>query len=369
MLTDDHPGNTTQSLGLARALGWPYEVKELHFTPLIYLHDGLFGAFGATLIGLDKTHSALPAPPWPDLVIATGWRTEHVARWIQKQSRGHTRLVQLGRKGGRVADLFDLVVSCTYFRLPPHPRRIETTAPLTQITPEQLAQAAECWQGLFDHASHPRIALLVGGTSSLHYLDAETAQHIGEQVRAFAEAAGGSVFATTSPRTGQEAAEALKRGLGDSAYIHLWQPGQRDNPYLAYLALADVIVVTGESESMLAEAAATGKPVYIYSLPKRQPGWWVQVKEWVVARSQVQRFNARGTVRPQQGLEYLCARLVAWGIILPQPDLHVLHETLVGRGIAHFFGEPLDTTNRPVLRESDEVARRVRVLMGMTEKS
>jgi len=28
VLTDDHPGNTTQSLGLARALGWPYEVRH-----------------------------------------------------------------------------------------------------------------------------------------------------------------------------------------------------------------------------------------------------------------------------------------------------------------------------------------------------
>ena len=368
VLTDDHPGNTTQSMGLVKALGWPYEVKELHFTPLVHLHDGLFGAFGATRIGLNRTHSASLAPPWPDLVITTGWRTEHVARWIHKQSRGHTRLVQLGRKGGRVAALFDLVVSCTYFRLPPHPRRIETTAPLTQVTPEQLAQAAERWQGLFDNAPHPRIALLVGGTSSLHRLDAETARRIGEEVSAFAQAAGGSVFATTSRRTGQEAAEALRRGLGESSYVHLWQPGQQDNPYLAYLALADVLVVTGESESMLAEAAATGKPIYIYPLPKRQPGLWIRLKEWVVARSQLERLNACGTVRLQQGLAYLCARLVERGIILPQQDLQVLHQTLVCRGSARFFGEPLDTANRPVLREIDEVVRRVRALMGMSEE-
>jgi mitochondrial fission protein ELM1 len=302
-------------------------------------------------------------------VITTGWRTEHVARWIKKQNQEHTRLVQMGRKGGRVADRFDLVVSCTYFRLPPHSRRIEITAPLTQVTAEQLAQAAERWHGLFENAPHPRIALLVGGTSSLHRLDAETARRMGEEVNAFAQAARGSVFATTSRRTGREAAEALKRGLGTSSYVHVWQPGQQDNPYLAYLAVADVIIVTGESESMLAEAAATGKPVYIYPLPKRQPSLWVRLKEWVVARSQIQRLNARGTVRPQQGLEYLCARLVERGIILPQQDLHVLHQTLVGQGIAHFFGEPLDTANRPVLREVDEVVRRVRALNGDSTKS
>lgn len=368
LLTDDHPGNTTQSVGLAQALGWPYERKELHFTPLIHLHDVLFGAFGATQLGLNKVRSTSLAPPWPDLVISTGWRTEHIARWIQKQSQGRSRLVQLGRKGGRVAALFDLVVSCAYFRLPPHPRRIETIAPITQVSPEQLAQAVEHWRGLFENTSHPRIALLVGGTSSFYRLDEKLARRLGEQVRAFAQASGGVVFATTSRRTGPKATEALKRGLGESCYLHQWQPGQKDNPYLAYLALADVLVVTGESESMLAEAAATGKPLYIYPLPKRQLSWWTQVKEWIVTRAQIQKFNQRGTVRPQQGLEYLCARLVERGIILPQPDLSVLHQTLVQRGIAHFFGEALDTRDRPVLREVDEVAHQVRVLMGMSEE-
>jgi hypothetical protein len=236
------------------------------------------------------------------------------------------------------------------------------------VTAEQLARAAERWQGVFDTAAHPRIALLVGGNSSLHRFDVETARCLGEQVRTFAQTVGGSVFATTSRRTGQEAAEALRQQLGESSYMHLWRPGQRDNPYLAYLALADVIVVTGESESMLAEAASTGKPVYIYPLPKRPLSPWVQLKEWVVAYSRRERLNARGTVRPQKWLEYLCARLVERGLILPQQDLYVLHETLVRRGIARFFGEALDTANRPVVREIAEVVRRVRVLMGVSEE-
>jgi mitochondrial fission protein ELM1 len=203
----------------------------------------------------------------------------------------------------------------------------------------------------------------------LHSFDAETARRLGEQVRAFAQTVGGSIFATTSRRTGQGAAEALEKALGASSYVHLWRPGQQDNPYLAYLALADAIIVTGESESMVAEAAATGKPVYIYPLPKRRLGLWVRFKELVVARSQLQRLNARGTVQPQRGLEYLCARLVERGIILPQQDLHLFHQELVSRGIARFFGEPLDTSNRPVLREIDEVAQRVRTLMGMSNES
>ena len=49
----------------------------------------------------------------------------------------------------------------------------------------------------------------------------------------------------------------------------------------------------------------------------------------------------------------------------PPRDLNALHETLVRRHIANFFGSPLVTGKRPVLREFDSVAEKVRRLLGM----
>ena len=40
-----------------------------------------------------------------------------------------------------------------------------------------------------------------------------------------------------------------------------------ENPYFAYLAVSDALIVTANSVSMVSEAAATGKPVYIVDLP------------------------------------------------------------------------------------------------------
>jgi mitochondrial fission protein ELM1 len=271
----------------------------------------------------------------------------------------------MGRKGTHVARLYDLAVSCRYFRLPPHPRRIETLIPLTEVSSAELRQAAERWQNLLGNAPHPRIALMVGGTSYACRLDEETAHRLGAEVSAFAKATGGVVFATTSPRTGPQATVALKKGLGDCCYLHEWQTDQSENPYLAYLALADILIVTGESESMLADAAATGKPVYIYPLPKQQLDLWTRLKERIVARSEKQRLGNRGTIQPQTGVQYVCARLVERGIILPQADLHILHETLVGSGIAQFFGSSSNPARSAGLREVDDIARRVRMLMGM----
>jgi len=373
VLTDDRPGNTTQSVGLAHALGWPYEIKELQFTPLARTLKRLFGPFAATRRGLDSARSATLIPPWPDVVIATGWRPTQVARWIGKQSHRRTRTIQMGRKGAHVAGLFDVVVTCSYFRLPPHPRRIEIAAPLTQVTPERLTQAGARWRYLCNEAPHPHIMLLIGGATSRHHWDATIAQRLGEEVRAFAQAAGGSVFAITSRRTGVEATEALTKGLGEASRVHRWQPGQQDNPYLGYLALADVLIVTGESESMLAEAAAAGKPMYIYPLPvvERQPRLKTRLKarlkDWAVAHAYAPLASPKGRSWLQQIETRLARVLIANGTIRPRRDLNELHHALVRKGIARLLGGPLEIWTQPPLREAEEVARQVRELLRMGE--
>ncbi|MGD8957715.1 MAG: ELM1/GtrOC1 family putative glycosyltransferase, partial [Chromatiaceae bacterium] len=310
ILDDDKVGHVIQSRALAEALGWPVEIKPLTFNRWQYLSNKLLGA---TLRHLDRAHAVALRPPWPDLVVSVGGRSASVARWIAAQSAGGTRLVHLGRKGGEVADQFDLTVACSHFRQFAHPRRMETIAPLNPLDDNALKAAAERWRGLFADAPYPRIALVVGGTSALHRLDAATARTLGEDVRAFADAAGGSVFAITSPRTGGAATDALEDGLGPNKDVRRWRADDPDNPYRGYLALADIIIVTGDSESMLSEAAATGKPMLIYPLPEAHPGLRTRVAEAVLRRSRKPRINKRGTIRPQRGLQYLCARAIDRG--------------------------------------------------------
>jgi mitochondrial fission protein ELM1 len=370
VLDDGKPGHTTQSVGLAEALGWPYEIKKLNFTALAGLGTVLRSRLGATRLGVDRDASAELAPPWPDVAIATGWRPAPVTRWIGEQSRGRTRTVQLGRKGGRVADVYDIVVACGYFQLPLHPRRIETSAPLNRVTAASLDAAAAAWPDLYDQMAKPRIALLFGGSSRRHEIDPALARRIGAEVRAFADQAGGSIFAVTSRRSGKAATDALAEGfgeaLGETARIDRWRDNRPDNPYLACLALADVIVVTGESESMVAEAAACGKPVYIYPIPEKPLGFWTRIESFIVGIALTRRVNRRGTLMPQRGLRRFCARLIGRGLVQPRRNLDLLHEALVARGMAKFFGAPLETGERPALHEADEVAAEIRQRLNLT---
>ena len=326
LLLDDRPGHTTQVIGLAEALGWPYEAKELRFTPLNRLSNRLLGA---SRLSLDKRPSSALTPPWPDLVIAMGRRTAPIARWVKRQSGGRTRLVQFGRKAANAADDFDLAVTCVHFQLPPHPKRLDLLLPPTQVTPGRLQQAAGHWADLFGEAARPRVALLVGGTTAHHRLTAATAERMAAEMQAFAEGLGGSLTCVTSRRSGAAVEAALRRGAA-AAELHCWRRGQHENPYLGYLALADVLVVTGESESMLAEAADAAKPLYIYPIPARRPTWGARLAGWVLARAR----------RGGSPLARLCGSLIQGGFVVPPRDLDLMHRGMVEAGVARQFGAP-----------------------------
>jgi hypothetical protein len=117
---------------------------------------------------------------------------------------------------------------------------------------------------------------------------------------------------------------------------------------------------------MLAEATALGRPVYVVPLPERASFRLLRaLRERVVARAEAQPPNQRGTARPQQGLEYLCARLVERGFVRPTRDLDRLHQALYRKGLAKPFGAPFEPGAGIPPHELEAVAARVRALMGV----
>ena len=59
---------------------------------------------------------------------------------------------------------------------------------------------------------------------------------------------------------------AMESMLEAPAYVYRWRKDAAENPYFGYLALADRLIVTCDSMSMLTEAIVTRKPVFIYDL-------------------------------------------------------------------------------------------------------
>ncbi len=349
-------GHHTQARDLAGALGWPFETVALPKKPA--------GA-AAALIRARITGSVpgfLPqARAWPDMVIGSGWLGGHVARFIGRASGGRTRVVTLGRRGGPAEEAEDVSIACRHYRLVHHPRRIETLLPTNRGVIADLANApATPGKG-----AKRRLVALVGGASRSHAFGPATAEKLAAQLRALADPVEAEIFVVTSRRTGAEAERALRASLGGTDVVfHAYSENPDRAPLLEALRTADAFVVTGESESMLAEAAATGRPVHIFPVPRRRPDPIDRLSAWVERRALTPVINRRGTPKPQEGINYICNRLIERGIVLPPRRVEALHEALIAEGLATGMEGPMRSNARPPRDECAEAAAQLLHLLG-----
>jgi len=316
VLLSDRAGDNAQLLRLAEALGWPFEAKRIRYNRLFRCPNLLLGA---SKITVDTGRSDPLAPPWPDLVIGASRRAAPLALWIKKQSGKRSRLVHLLDVQAPL-QYFDLVVTTPQYRLPERCNVLHNLLPLNAARPEILESSAAQWLGRLEHLSRPWIAVLVGGNSSNYRMDTSTASQLGQLASRTARETGGSLLISTSPRTPPDAADALMAAVRGPAHVYRWQSTNKDeNPYLAYLALADRFIVTADSASMLAEACSTGRPVDLFNwTPRRQP---------------------KRLLRRVPGSQILEDALIHWGIIKPQRDFQALHRELMEQGLLCSHGQ------------------------------
>lgn len=258
VLADDRAGNVAQCVGVAEALGGEFQIKSIRYDSLGRLPNVLRGA---SLLGVDGPSRDGLSPPWPRLVIAAGRRTAPIARWIKRRSGA--RLVQIMDPGPGGRDEFDLIAIPSHDGHPPVGANVLPIigAP-HRVTAAKLDEAAALWRQRFSHLPRPWVGLVVGGATRHRPFTAAMAHELGERVTALA--GGASVLVTTSRRTGAEAEQALVAALPPSSFVHRWG-AEGDNPYFGFLALADALVVTGDSVSMVCEACAAPAPVYIFA--------------------------------------------------------------------------------------------------------
>lgn len=201
-------------------------------------------------------------PPWPDLWVAAGRATLPLSIRLKKWSGGKTYVVQI--QDPRVpAHMFDLVIPPKHDRLTG-----DNVVPITG-SPHRVSQARldaeyDKFKDVIEALPRPRVAVLLGGKSKAFDLSVERAAQMAHEIQLPLEQEGGSLLMTFSRRTPEPARALLTARLRDLPGI-IWD-GEGPNPYFAFLAAADYILVSEDSTNMATEAASTGKPVFILKM-------------------------------------------------------------------------------------------------------
>jgi len=257
VLTDGKAGDLAQCIGVAEALGCPYETRRIAPRPPF----SWWLPFGPTDPREWEGRPGSPlAPPYPDIAIASGRRAAGYLRRIKRLSKGRTFTVFLKdpRTGLEAADLIwvpdhDTLRGRNVLVTPTSPHKFSAE----KLSSLRVQAAPE-----LDRLKSLRVAVLVGGDSRHHSFTEDDQHRLLNALRVLAQEESATLMITTSRRT----PPALSYGLSSLAKSggHFYWTGKEPNPLGLFLAKADAIIATADSTNMIGEATATGKPVHVF---------------------------------------------------------------------------------------------------------
>lgn len=351
-------GDNNQLLALAEALDYPFTIKQMHYRSTELLSNLVLKT---TLAGIKKKISSELCEPWPDIIITAGRRNEPVAQWIKQQTGNQAKLIHIGRPWAAL-EKFDLIVTTPQYRLPAAANVLVIDTVLHRITTQRLADAEKYWVNELAKYAKPYLAVLVGGSSGAYVFNEIAAHNLAVEIDKLASHLQATVLISTSARTPELSANMLEQSILSPKYFFRWNAGQNENPYLAFLAVADALVVTGESVSMLTEACITGKPVYIYDFGMGSdsmqygdgnPGKGI----WEAL------FAHKGRDRWRVFIHKLAMRHSSKRM---QRNISAIHTYLVSSGRAVWLGQSFpENKNRHLIDSVEETVARIRKQFGL----
>jgi mitochondrial fission protein ELM1 len=251
ILSEGYAGLQAQALGLAEAAGLTPRLTVLSpRAPWRWV--------SARMWPMPLAAVGLP-PPAEGLVMSCGG----VGAAVGAALRGGRRRVVQVQNPRMDLRKFDLVVANRHDRIA-GPNVIVTRTALHRATAARLAAAKAEWAPRLAHLPRPLVAVLVGGSNGRFRLEAAEGSALAAQLAGMMRQDHVGLAVTPSRRT----APAVRAALREVETLGGWVwDMQGENPYFGLLALADAIVVTVDSVSMLSEAVATSAPVLLAALP------------------------------------------------------------------------------------------------------
>ncbi|WP_437192943.1 mitochondrial fission ELM1 family protein [Planctomicrobium sp. SH527] len=301
-LTEGAAGMMSQVRGLAQAIGLPYELKTIEMRlPWKKLWPGIIPIHNGMFPNQDWRRCDVP----PRLVISCGRQGMMGALLLKKElgDRVYTVHLQDPKINSR---RFDLVVA------PEHDGAKGTNVLCTKgalhpVTPAVLQAAANSTAAAGLSGLRPGfVAVLLGGPNKCYDFSVGSLEKLVEQLKAMVQTHDVDLVVLPSRRTPEDVRQQFLQAFGDR---HCVWTGATENPYMAALALCSQAVVTGDSVSMISEAASTEKPVHVFHLPERRVS-----KRF---RRFHQEFAACGITRPFVG------RLDQWTYRSPNPTQQI----------------------------------------------
>jgi hypothetical protein len=282
--------------------------------------------FGAGSIKRDFERAAV--------VIAAGSGPCRFARALAERCSFPPGMVLMGHRAGSVPEHDGVVLSMEHHALPPHPHRIEMLVGFGHAETLRPTVKVEPWR---DWLAAPRRAGLLVGEHPDGAWPAAELEELAERALDWADRRDSRLLVVAPDQSGRAGA-ALSRLLGNRAEVYCGPAAADDCPYGLALERSGALLLAGSEAGLLQDALMSRKPLFFWPLRNAAhlgDGWAARIAERAFRPS----YNKRGSIRPQQGLTYLCARWIERGWVLPPTGPEHWQKAIVDRGLAAWIDD------------------------------
>jgi KDO2-lipid IV(A) lauroyltransferase len=234
---------------------------------------GCHGSLGCARMCLSgETYKELVSS-FADIIISTGAGVEGVNFLFSKENNAKS---VINMKPSMLSpSAFTISIIPEHDKVSKGGHVVRTLGAPNLISPERLQRDLKGLKETVALRRDRNIGLFIGGDNKNSFLSVDFAEEVLSAVLAAAERLDAGVMVTTSRRTSKGVESLIKDRLSKNSRSELVVIANENNPEWAMggiMSAADVLVVSGESSSMISEAATSGKRVVVFPLEQKRPG-------------------------------------------------------------------------------------------------
>jgi mitochondrial fission protein ELM1 len=265
-LIDSRVGSDKQTISLAKALDDKAELKKVEYTCLIAIPNIL----RPKRLGINfKNSDALVAKSIdeiPDLIVFCGRRLAGLALYLKKiflkNFEKEVKVISILNPNYPLNKFYRVI-------LPLHDNKkadnvLTILGALCEPNENKIKEEEAFWRKELNNFKRPYVAFMVGGDTKNRKLNGEKLGRLTSNLSDKIKKIGGTLLASSSRRTNKNCLGEIENNLNCDNYFFKWEKNSQLNPYYGFLALSDLVVITGESVSMICEALTLKKSVLIY---------------------------------------------------------------------------------------------------------
>lgn len=207
----------------------------------------------------------------PNLIISIGKKSTPYAIYLKKKFKG-AKLVFLMPSNSLSQKYGDLIFYHSYKNVTYQDAKyVPIISAPHLVNKDNLEVSQSEWSSEFSKFKKPITSLILGGDAKKIHLNSKGIYELVAVIKKIKNLVGGSIFITTSRRTGLENEQYLKEQMSDmisNAECFFWGYNENKdshaNPYLAMLASSKYVIISGESISMISESCSLPPNVGVY---------------------------------------------------------------------------------------------------------